>query len=61
MAIPQEPDRDWTQLARALSNEELPPGWQVVPNATWTRVAHHTGDGIYFKEFLTRAPIDRSG
>ena len=57
--IPQEPDRDWAQIAAALSNEELPDGWQVVPSSNWTRVAHHAGDGIYYKEFLTRAPIER--
>lgn len=46
---------DW---AAQLSAGYLPPGWEPVPSSSFTRVAHHAGHGLYYKEFLPRSPME---
>jgi tRNA A-37 threonylcarbamoyl transferase component Bud32 len=45
--------------ALRLGRGELPPGWEIVGSSVSARVAIHAADGIYYKEFLPRTPIER--
>jgi hypothetical protein len=37
----------------------LPPGWECVAASAYARVARNAGDGLYFKAFLPRSPLER--
>ena len=45
--------------AAQLADGQLPPGWELVASSGMARVACHTGDKIYYKEFLPRSPVEK--
>ena len=45
--------------ALQLAAGELPPGWEIAPSSTMSRVAFSTELKIYYKEFILRSPLDR--
>jgi len=42
-----------------LAGDNLPPGWAIVASSKMARVVFHCEDGIYFKEFYPRSPIEK--
>ncbi|MEH6589281.1 MAG: lipopolysaccharide kinase InaA family protein [Halioglobus sp.] len=42
-----------------LANHELPCGWELVGSSGMARVACHRVDGIFYKEFLPRSPLEK--
>lgn len=49
------------QLARTaalLADGEMPPGWQLVASSVNARVAANRDEGIFYKEFLPRNPLE---
>jgi hypothetical protein len=51
----EELHRDALQLSRNV----LPPGWELVQSSGFTRVAFLPAEGLYYKEFLPRSPLER--
>lgn len=45
--------------AAQLAQEILPPGWEYVASSPHTRVARHPEEGLHYKEFLPRSPLER--
>ena len=45
-------------MARELSRDRLPPGWELVQSSSHTRVARNPVLGLYYKEFLPRSPAE---
>ena len=46
------------RLAPQLAAEELPPGWELVRSSAYTRVACNHATAVYYKEFLSRTPLE---
>jgi serine/threonine protein kinase len=42
-----------------LASQELPQGWELVGSSGMARVASHRDDGIFYKEFLPRSPLEK--
>jgi len=46
------------QLALQLAQQELPAGWTLVGSSVHARVAWQRDQGLYYKEFLARSPLE---
>jgi serine/threonine protein kinase len=44
-------------IARQLSAEQLPPGWELVASGRAGRVARHRGEGLYYREYHRPRPL----
>lgn len=60
MAIDTEHDKkmleDW---AGQLANDFLPAGWEPVASSAYAHVAYHQQAQLYYKEFLSRSPLEK--
>ena len=45
--------------AELLSDQKLPPGWEMVNSSANASVAFHPGRQLYYKEFLPRSPLEK--
>lgn len=50
---------DWELTAQALAEGELLDGWRLVDSSGFARVAHHPEQGVFYKLFLPRSPLER--
>ena len=59
-AISTEPlsSEAWHQCAVLLADQQLPDGWQVVASSGFANVAHNTEQQVFYKEFLSRSPME---
>jgi hypothetical protein len=47
------------EWAEQLSQDFLPAGWEPVASSAYTRVTHHREQQLYYKQFLSRSPMER--
>ena len=46
-------------MARLLAIDPPPHGWQLVSSSSNARVAYHSEEQLYYKEFYPRGPLER--
>jgi len=49
---------DLHKVAKALASGEQPEGWEIVNSSGATRVAYSHSLNLYYKEFLSRSPLE---
>ena len=49
---------DLPEVAQALTSGEQPQGWEIVNSSGSTRVAYSPSLNLYYKEFLSRSPLE---
>lgn len=49
----------WRKIADQLAGQRLPDGWVRVRSSRFARVACHSQEGIFYKEFLPRSPWEK--
>jgi len=59
MAITPGQRQELHQAALQLTRNVLPPGWELVQSSGFARVACLPAQGLYYKEFLPRSPLER--
>jgi len=49
---------DLPEVAKAIASGEQPEGWEIVNSSGATRVAYSHSLNLYYKEFLSRSPLE---
>jgi len=52
-------EEDLRDTAGLLARDELPEGWSWIGSSKTAKVAFHSDEKLYYKEFLPRTPLER--